>query len=184
MTEPSLPKVVSQEEWQREVDQLRVKEKEITRATDAVNTRRRKLPMVNIFKDYEFEGEDGKVTLLDLFDGRTQLIIYHFMFSPDADAGYTCVCDGHRPPPFFDNSGPTGIDRTGKALWLHAEVYVGLVKPRTKTQMPTNLLISLVGSASRRPASLPNLLDSNISPSLVGGRGEMNDLPNRPQTTP
>lgn len=52
-------------------------------------------------------------------------------------------------------TGPTGIDRTGNALWLHVEVYVGLVKPRTKTQMPT--ITSLVVSASRRHASLPNL---------------------------
>ena len=87
MTEPSLPKVVSQKEWQRAVDQLRIKEKEITRATDAVNAQRRKLPMASIDKDYAFEGEEGKVTLLDLFDGRPQLIVYHFMFGPDADAG-------------------------------------------------------------------------------------------------
>lgn len=87
MIEPSLPRVVSQEEWQREVDLLRVKEKEITRATDIVNAQRRKLPMVRINKDYTFEGQNGKITLLDLFDGRSQLIVYHFMFGPDADAG-------------------------------------------------------------------------------------------------
>jgi predicted dithiol-disulfide oxidoreductase (DUF899 family) len=87
MTELSLPKVVSQKQWQREVDQLRIKEKEITRATDAVNAQRRKLPMVSIDKDYAFEGEKGKVTLLDLFAGRPQLIVYHFMFSPNAEAG-------------------------------------------------------------------------------------------------
>ena len=82
MTESSLPKVVSLEAWQREVDQLRIKEKELTRATDAVNAQRRKLPMVRIDRDYEFEGESGKVNLLDLFNGRTQLIVYHFMFGP------------------------------------------------------------------------------------------------------
>ena len=87
MTEASLPKVVSHEEWQREIDQLRVKEKEITRATDVVNALRRKLPMFSIDKDYEFEGEEGKVTLLDLFDGRPQLIVYHFMFHPDWEQG-------------------------------------------------------------------------------------------------
>ena len=87
MTESSLPKVVSLEAWQREVDQLRIKEKELTRATDAVNAQRRKLPMVRIDRDYEFEGESGKVNLLDLFNGRTQLIVYHFMFGPDTDAG-------------------------------------------------------------------------------------------------
>ncbi|MGV0035867.1 MAG: DUF899 domain-containing protein [Candidatus Azotimanducaceae bacterium WSBS_2022_MAG_OTU7] len=87
MTEPSLPRVVSQAAWQREVDQLRSKEKALTRATDAVNAQRRNLPMVHIDRDYEFEGETGKVSLLDLFDGRPQLIVYHFMFGPDAEAG-------------------------------------------------------------------------------------------------
>jgi predicted dithiol-disulfide oxidoreductase (DUF899 family) len=59
----------------------------MTRARDALNTKRRELPMVRIDKDYWFEGPEGNVTLLDLFDGRRQLIIQHFMFDPSWDEG-------------------------------------------------------------------------------------------------
>lgn len=83
----AMPKITTSAEWQSEIDKLRIKEKELTRAHDALNAERRQLPMVKIEKNYEFEGEDGKVSLLDLFDGRKQLIVYHFMFAPDADAG-------------------------------------------------------------------------------------------------
>ena len=83
MAEQTLPKVVSQKQWQAQVDALRVKEKELTRARDAINSQRRELPMVKIDKPYELQGEEGPVTLLDLFDGRSQLIVYHFMFGPE-----------------------------------------------------------------------------------------------------
>jgi predicted dithiol-disulfide oxidoreductase (DUF899 family) len=63
------------------------KEKEATRARDALAAERRRLPMVQIDKDYAFEGTDGTVSLRDLFDGRRQLIVYHFMFDPDWDEG-------------------------------------------------------------------------------------------------
>ena len=59
----------------------------MTRARDALNTRRRELPMVKIDKDYRFEGPDGKAGLLDLFEGRRQLIVYHFMFHPEWEDG-------------------------------------------------------------------------------------------------
>lgn len=78
----NLPKVVSQEEWQRARDALLVKEKAHTKAMDALNAERRRLPMVKIDKEYVFDGPDGKATLLDLFDGNQQLIIYHFMMHP------------------------------------------------------------------------------------------------------
>ena len=87
MREEAQPKIVSHEEWQSAIEKLREKEKELTRAHDALNAMRRRLPMVKIEKSYEFDGEDGKVSLLDLFEGRKQLIVYHFMFAPDADAG-------------------------------------------------------------------------------------------------
>jgi len=61
--------------------------KEATRARDTLNAERRRLPMVRIEKDYVFEGPSGKANLLDLFDGRRQLIIYHFMFDPEWDEG-------------------------------------------------------------------------------------------------
>lgn len=78
----NLPQVVSQQEWQRARDALLVKEKAHSKATDALNAERRGLPMVRIDKEYVFDGPDGKVTLFDLFDGRRQLIVYHFMLHP------------------------------------------------------------------------------------------------------
>ncbi len=89
-TERPLPKAVSAEAWQAALDQLLVKEKELTRARDALNAERRRLPMVKVEKNYTVRGENGAATLLDLFEGRHQLIVYHFMFSPDWKAG----CDG------------------------------------------------------------------------------------------
>src|SRR5262245_31784765 len=86
----SLPQVVSQAEWQEVRDKLLVKEKAATRARDALAAERRRLPMVAIEKGYTFDGADGKASLLDLFDGRRQLILYHFMFGPSQDEG----CEG------------------------------------------------------------------------------------------
>jgi predicted dithiol-disulfide oxidoreductase (DUF899 family) len=77
-----LPRAVSRAEWLAARDALLIKEKEATRARDALNAERRRLPMVKIEKDYVFEGPNGKASLLDLFEGRRQLIIYHFMFDP------------------------------------------------------------------------------------------------------
>lgn len=87
MAEPAQPNVVTQEEWQEAIDKIRVKEKELTKATDAINAMRRQLPMVKIDKSYAFDSNRGTVSLLDLFDDRKQLIVYHFMFAPEADAG-------------------------------------------------------------------------------------------------
>lgn len=89
-TRPGLPPVVSREEWQDAGNRLLEKEKAHTRAGDALAAERRRLPMVEIDKDYVFEGEHGEAHLIDLFDGRRQLIVYHFMFHPDWDEG----CDG------------------------------------------------------------------------------------------
>ena len=86
----NLPAVVTATEWQAARDALLAKEKEATRARDALAAERRRLPMVRIEKDYTFDGPDGKATLLDLFEGRRQLLLYHFMFGPNQDAG----CDG------------------------------------------------------------------------------------------
>jgi predicted dithiol-disulfide oxidoreductase (DUF899 family) len=85
-----LPPVVSQEEWQAALDAIRAKEKEQTRRRDALAAERRRLPRVRIEKVYVFDGPDGKATLLDLFEGRRQLLVYHFMFGPNQDVG----CDG------------------------------------------------------------------------------------------
>lgn len=81
------PDIVSREEWLGERKKLLKKEKELTRARDQLNAERRRLPMVEIEKEYEFEGPDGKYGLPDIFEGRRQLIVYHFMFDPEWDKG-------------------------------------------------------------------------------------------------
>jgi predicted dithiol-disulfide oxidoreductase (DUF899 family) len=85
-----LPEVVSEAEWRAARDNLLVKEKELTRALDVLAAERRRLPMARIEKDYVFDGPNGKARLLDLFQGRSQLLLYHFMFGPNCEAG----CDG------------------------------------------------------------------------------------------
>jgi len=82
-----LPSVVSREEWLEARKKLLIKEKEFTKARDELNAERRRLPMVEIDKDYTLDGPKGKVGLLDLFEGRPQLIVHHFMFDPDWEAG-------------------------------------------------------------------------------------------------
>ncbi|MGH3965979.1 MAG: DUF899 domain-containing protein [Egibacteraceae bacterium] len=89
-----LPEVVSRQEWLAARKELLVQEKELTRRRDALNTARRMLPMVEIQKDYVFDGPDGKASLLDLFDGRRQLMVSHFMFDPGWDEGCSsCSAD-------------------------------------------------------------------------------------------
>jgi predicted dithiol-disulfide oxidoreductase (DUF899 family) len=81
------PKVVSREEWLTARKALLAQEKELTRHKDDVDRQRRALPWVRVEKPYAFDAPRGTVTLADLFDGKSQLVVYHFMFSPDWDAG-------------------------------------------------------------------------------------------------
>src|SRR5262250_1554139 len=81
------PRIVSQEEWLAARQQLLAKEKKLTRERDALAAERRKLPWVKVEKNYVFNSPGGKLTLADLFDGRSQLMIYHFMFGPDWKEG-------------------------------------------------------------------------------------------------
>jgi predicted dithiol-disulfide oxidoreductase (DUF899 family) len=83
----SLPDVVSQEQWLQARVALLAEEKALTRRRDALNAARRRLPMVEIDKDYVFHGPGGELALLDLFEGRRQLIMGHFMFDPGWDDG-------------------------------------------------------------------------------------------------
>jgi predicted dithiol-disulfide oxidoreductase (DUF899 family) len=83
----NLPEVVSREEWLVARKRFLAAEKEFTRRRDALNADRRRLPMVLVDKPYAFEGPDGPASLLDLFEGRLQLVVYHFMFQPEWDAG-------------------------------------------------------------------------------------------------
>ena len=82
-----LSPIVSREEWERAREKLLEKEKAATRARDALAAERRRLPRVRIETQYVFEGPNGKVSLGDLFEGRRQLLLYHFMFGPSHDAG-------------------------------------------------------------------------------------------------
>ena len=99
----NLPGVVSPTEWEAASEGLLAKEKEATRARDALAAESRRLPMVEIKKDYAFEGPDGKASLVDLFEGRRQLIIYHFMFAPGVEGWPDAGCDGCSM--FVDNIG-------------------------------------------------------------------------------
>ena len=78
-----LPEIVNEEEWKRSNKALIEKEKAATRERDALAAERRRQPMVEISPDYEFEGPDGRVRLIDLFEGRPQLILYHFWHPPE-----------------------------------------------------------------------------------------------------
>jgi predicted dithiol-disulfide oxidoreductase (DUF899 family) len=79
-------KIVSESEWMEARKQFLIKEKEFTRLRDQLSSQRRDLPWKAVDKKYVFEGPNGKQTLQELFDGRSQLIVYHFMFDPDWEA--------------------------------------------------------------------------------------------------
>jgi predicted dithiol-disulfide oxidoreductase (DUF899 family) len=85
-----LPEVVSPTEWEAALERLRAKEKLATRDRDALAAERRRLPRVLIDKDYVLQGPNGEIPLADLFEGRRQLLLYHFMFGPYQTHG----CDG------------------------------------------------------------------------------------------
>ncbi len=99
VVETKLPPVVSAEEWRAANDAMLTREKAATRARDALNAERRRMPMVKIEKDYTLQGPNGPVGLAELFEVRRQLILYHFMFGPDWDEG----CSGCSM--FVDNLG-------------------------------------------------------------------------------
>jgi predicted dithiol-disulfide oxidoreductase (DUF899 family) len=80
-------KVVDREEWEAARDELIQREKEHTRTADELARQRRELPWIAIEKEYRFDADDGKRTLAELFDSRSQLLIYHFMFGPTYEAG-------------------------------------------------------------------------------------------------
>jgi len=88
----SFPDVVSSAEWDQVHQALLRKEKAATTARDALAAERRRLPVAAVEKEYVFEGPDGAVSLLELFAGRSQLIVYHFMFAPDVGGWPTAGC--------------------------------------------------------------------------------------------
>jgi predicted dithiol-disulfide oxidoreductase (DUF899 family) len=78
----NMPPIVSPQEWETARQELLVKEKELTRARDALAAERRRMPRMAVEKDYRFESPDGPASLHDLFDGRRQLVVYRFFFDP------------------------------------------------------------------------------------------------------
>src|SRR5436189_1489979 len=88
------PPIVSPSEWAEARERLLVKEKEFTRARDAMAAARRRMPWMAVEKDYRFEGPDGPANLEDLFQGRRQLIVYRFFYAPDVT---TCAEGGAYP---------------------------------------------------------------------------------------
>jgi predicted dithiol-disulfide oxidoreductase (DUF899 family) len=90
----NVPPTVSAEEWEAARSDLLVKEKELTRARDALAAERRRMPRLAVEKDYAFEGPNGPASLVDLFDGRRQLIVYRFFFEPGVASWPEGGCPG------------------------------------------------------------------------------------------
>jgi predicted dithiol-disulfide oxidoreductase (DUF899 family) len=90
----NMPPVVSPQEWDAAREELLMKEKELTRARDALAAERRRMPRMAVEKEYGFEGPDGPASLLDLFEGRRQLIVYRFFYGPEV----TSYADGGSYP--------------------------------------------------------------------------------------
>jgi predicted dithiol-disulfide oxidoreductase (DUF899 family) len=93
-TDPALPPIVPEAEWRAARAEFLVREKAATKAMRALAAERRRLPMVRIDKRYIFQGPQGEVSLLDLFEGRRQLLLYHFMFGPGAHGWPEAGCPG------------------------------------------------------------------------------------------
>jgi predicted dithiol-disulfide oxidoreductase (DUF899 family) len=104
----SLPRIATRDEWAGARRDLLKDEKELTRQRDQISAKRRELPMVPVEEDYVFDGPSGAARLLDMFDGRSQLIIYHFMFHPEWEEGCpSCTA---------------GIDEVSKGFVQHLNV--------------------------------------------------------------
>src|SRR5258706_14694564 len=88
------PPIVSQQEWEAARQQLLVKEKDLTRARDALAAERRRMPWLAVEKEYEFDGPKGRASLLDLFEGRRQLVVYRAFFEPGVSGWPGQPCRG------------------------------------------------------------------------------------------
>jgi predicted dithiol-disulfide oxidoreductase (DUF899 family) len=95
-TPTAYPEVATREEWLAARKKLLAREREVTHLRDAINAERRRLPMVKVEKDYVFEGPDGEVRFIDMFEGRSQLYIHHFMWIHELDEGCpSCTMAAH-----------------------------------------------------------------------------------------
>ena len=88
------PPVVSKQEWEKAHEQMLAKEKEFTRERDALAAERRRMPWLAVEKDYSFDGPNGPASLVDLFEGRRQLVVYRFFYDPDVDGWPERGCGG------------------------------------------------------------------------------------------
>src|SRR5262249_21451466 len=98
------PPIVSQQKWEAARQQLLVKEKALTHSRDALAAERRRMPWMAVEKKYEFDGPKGKVSLLELFEGRRQLIVYRAFFEPGCSAGPNMPAE---VAPFWPTRSPT-----------------------------------------------------------------------------
>jgi predicted dithiol-disulfide oxidoreductase (DUF899 family) len=126
--------VVTAEQWEAARSDLRAQEAEAAKAHEAVNAARRKLPAVLVDKDYQFDGPAGRASLLDLFEGRKQLIVYHFMFQPGWDEG--CPMCSH----MMDNVGHlahfNALGTTFAAVSMASQAKIRPFRARMGWQMP------------------------------------------------
>jgi predicted dithiol-disulfide oxidoreductase (DUF899 family) len=90
----NMPTIVSPQEWDATREKLLVKEKELTRARDALAAERRRMPRMAVDKDYRFEGPNGPASLADMFEGRRQLVVYRFFFEPGVSGWPEHGCPG------------------------------------------------------------------------------------------
>jgi predicted dithiol-disulfide oxidoreductase (DUF899 family) len=156
-------KVGTQEEWQAARDELLAQEKELTRRNDELAQKRRELPWVPVEKDYSFETDDGTKSLTDLFDGRSQLLIYHFMFGPAYEAGCP-VCSS-----IADTLDPNAIHLAARDVKLTLVSRAPLEKLQAfKTRMGWSLdWASTVGSEFNRELGFLHT-EEELKPFLEG----------------
>jgi predicted dithiol-disulfide oxidoreductase (DUF899 family) len=112
----SMPPIVSREEWKAAREKLLVKEKELTRARDALAADRRRMPRMLVEKEYRFDGPDGPASLLDLFEGRSQLIVYRAFYEP----GITTTLAGTSYPERACTGCSFGADQVAHPAHLNA----------------------------------------------------------------
>jgi predicted dithiol-disulfide oxidoreductase (DUF899 family) len=139
----ALPKVVSQEEWLAARNALLAKEKQATRARDALAAERRRMPMTRVEKQYTFAGPNGDVSLLELFDRRPQLLLYHFMFAPGVHGWPTAGCPGCSM--FTDNIGqftPVHLNARGVSLALVSRAPLASIEAYRKRMSWTHRWVS------------------------------------------
>ncbi|OLZ68096.1 hypothetical protein AV521_21535 [Streptomyces sp. IMTB 2501] len=130
----SFPEIVPREQWRAAREELLRKEEAVRRAREVLGAERRRLPMVEVDTEYVFEGGDGKATLLDLFEGRAQLVVHHFMFAPEWESGCPCCSAfldqiGHLAPLHARNTSFAAVSRAPFTRILPFKARMGWAVP-------------------------------------------------------